>query len=263
MGYSFAAGTTDGPGAFDFAQGTTTGNPFWNMVRNFLAKPTNEDLACHAPKPILLATGRATFPFQWQPRIVPTQLFQIGDVIMTALPGEFTTMSGRRVRTAVQDAALQAGHPQKVKVILCGLSNIYTSYIATPEEYQKQRYEAASTIFGPHTLTIYLQQFQLLTQAMIRDEAVSSGPPPPVLDGKVISFQPPVVFDGSPFGKHFGSVTLQPNEHYSLGERVIVHFVSANPRNNLKHENTYFTVERLIDDDQWEVVATDASWDTK
>ena len=29
LGYSFAAGTTDGPGAFDFTQATTTDNEFW------------------------------------------------------------------------------------------------------------------------------------------------------------------------------------------------------------------------------------------
>lgn len=60
MGYSFAAGTTDGPGSFAFEQGTTTSNPLWNMVRNFLAKPTDEDVRCHAAKPILLATGRVS-----------------------------------------------------------------------------------------------------------------------------------------------------------------------------------------------------------
>lgn len=60
MGYSFAAGTTDGPGSFAFEQGTTTSNPFWNTVRNFLAKPTDEDIRCHDAKPILLATGRVS-----------------------------------------------------------------------------------------------------------------------------------------------------------------------------------------------------------
>ena len=58
MGYSFAAGTTDGPGAFDFRQGTTTDNPLWNIARDFLAEPTPEDIQCQSPKPILLATGR-------------------------------------------------------------------------------------------------------------------------------------------------------------------------------------------------------------
>lgn len=86
---------------------------------------------------------------------------QIGDVILAAVPGEFTTMSGRRLRQSVRNAILQAGG-EDVQVILAGLSNMYTSYVATPEEYQAQRYEAASTIFGPHTLTIYTDQYQYL-----------------------------------------------------------------------------------------------------
>lgn len=61
MGYSFAAGTTDGAGAFNFSQGTTSGNPIWDSVRDLLAIPTQEDIDCHAPKPILLMTGRVCF----------------------------------------------------------------------------------------------------------------------------------------------------------------------------------------------------------
>jgi neutral ceramidase len=61
MGYSFAAGTTDGPGMFNFAQGTTTSNPFWNKVRDFLSEPTPEEIACQRPKPILLNTGMSAF----------------------------------------------------------------------------------------------------------------------------------------------------------------------------------------------------------
>lgn len=34
--------------------------------------------------------------------------------------------------------------------------------------FQIQRYEGASTIYGPHTLTIYLRQYQELVQAAIR-----------------------------------------------------------------------------------------------
>lgn len=60
MGYSFAAGTTDGPGAFNFSQGTTSGNPIWDSIRDLLAVPTEEDIKCQAPKPILLATGRVS-----------------------------------------------------------------------------------------------------------------------------------------------------------------------------------------------------------
>lgn len=42
---------------FGFTQGITTDNPFWNRVRDFLSEPTQEEIDCQAPKPILLNTG--------------------------------------------------------------------------------------------------------------------------------------------------------------------------------------------------------------
>lgn len=44
-----------------------------------------------------------------------------------------------------------------VHVVIAGLTNTYSSYITTFEEYGVQRYEGASTIFGPHTLDAYIQ----------------------------------------------------------------------------------------------------------
>ena len=64
MGYSFAAGTTDGPGDFNFIQGDNNTNPFWNFISNILKKPTEEQVACHAPKPILLDTGEIGKPYK-------------------------------------------------------------------------------------------------------------------------------------------------------------------------------------------------------
>ncbi|XP_055710331.1 neutral ceramidase-like [Phlebotomus papatasi] len=263
MGYSFAAGTTDGPGAFDFHQGTTSDNPLWNVVRDFIAEPTKGDIECHHPKPILLATGRATFPYDWQPKVVATQLLRIGDTILVAAPGEFTTMSGRRLRNSVRNAALQA-HEKDVKVIICGLSNMYTSYVATPEEYTSQRYEGASTLFGPHTLTIYLDQFSKLVQSMLSEEEVDPGPEPAHLEDKnLLTLQTGVLYDGHPYGHDFGTVKVQPKPRYIPGQTVRVVFIAANPRNNLLHEDTFLRVERLDEArNEWRTVATDANWET-
>lgn len=57
MGYSFAAGTTDGVGEMNFRQGTGRSSPLWDMVRDFIFKPALEDIKCHHPKPILINTG--------------------------------------------------------------------------------------------------------------------------------------------------------------------------------------------------------------
>ncbi|XP_005183819.1 neutral ceramidase [Musca domestica] len=262
MGYSFAAGTTDGPGAFGFEQGTLTDNPMWNLVRDFIVPPTQDDIACHSPKPILLATGRATFPYEWQPKIVPAQECHIGDLVMAAVPGEFTTMAGRRLRNKVRAVAAATGG-KDVDVILAGLSNVYSSYITTPEEYQAQRYEAASTIFGPNTHTIYMDVFERLTKALFRGETVEPGPQPPYMNDRMLSMNTGVIFDGHPLDKDFGYVKQQPLKHYKINDTVVVTFVAGNPRNNLFHEKTYLTVERKINEERWKVVHTDASWDTR
>lgn len=59
---------------------------------------------------------------------------------MVGVPGEFTTMSGRRLRAAVWGTLLEGGMPKNSRVVIAGLSNVYSDYIATFEEYQEQRY---------------------------------------------------------------------------------------------------------------------------
>ncbi|XP_076396193.1 neutral ceramidase isoform X4 [Megachile rotundata] len=263
MGYSFAAGTIDGPGSFAFEQGTTTDNPLWNTVRNLLASPTAEDVKCHEPKPILLATGRMTLPYEWQPKIVATQVALIGNVVIAGVPGEFTTMSGRRLREAIKTVMNDASNDE-TSVIVAGLCNTYSDYVTTPEEYQIQRYEGASTIFGPHTLTIYLKLYQELVTAAIMKRDVEPGPSPPDLrKHTLLSFVTPVLFDTPKWGRNFGDCIQQPQKIALPGDVVTAVFISGHPRNNLMTESTFLTIERLGDDEVWIPVATDASWETK
>lgn len=263
MGYSFAAGTIDGPGSFSFRQGTTSANPMWNVVRNLLATPTNEDIKCHGAKPILLATGHMSLPYEWQPKIVATQVALIGNVVIAGVPGEFTTMSGRRLREAIKTVMNDASDDE-TSVIVAGLCNTYSDYVTTPEEYQIQRYEGASTIFGPHTLTIYLKQYQELVTAAILKKDVESGPTPVDLRKKtLVSFVTPVLYDTPIWGKNFGDCIKQPQKLARPGDIVTAVFVSGHPRNNLMTESSFLTIERLGVDEVWLPVATDANWETK
>lgn len=268
MGYSFAAGTVDGPGAFDFKQGTTSGNVFWNLVRDFIAKPNKELIECQAPKPILLATGLMNFPYQWQPTILPTQIIRIGNVLLAGVPAEFTTMSGRRMKELLKseaDQLLGAGTEPETKVVLAGLSNAYSSYVTTHEEYQVQRYEGASTIFGPHTLEAYMNQYSRLLKGLLTGCQLPAGPDPPNLLKKQLSLRPGVVYDGCPLHKAFGDVLCQPQEINQPGMTVSATFIAGHPRNNLMLESTYGTIERRVNDqeNEWKIIATDASIETK
>ncbi|XP_042764631.1 neutral ceramidase isoform X3 [Panthera leo] len=170
LGYSFAAGTIDGFGSLNFTQGTTVGDPFWDTLRDqLLGKPSEEIKRCHKPKPILLHTGELTKPHPWHPDIVDVQMITVGSLAIIAIPGEFTTMSGRRLREAVQAEFATYGM-QNMTAVISGLCNVYTHYITTFEEYQAQRYEAASTIYGPHTLSAYIQLFRALAKAIATGE---------------------------------------------------------------------------------------------
>ncbi|XP_054155044.1 uncharacterized protein LOC128953578 [Oppia nitens] len=264
LGYSFAAGTTDGEGAKFFHQGTHKGEEpkLWDFVRDLIKDPSKEQVDCQSPKAILLDVGEMKFPFDWTPDIEPTQLLRIGDVVIAAVPGEFTTMSGRRLRAAVQKTFASNG--QQVQVTIAGLANSYSNYVATYEEYQIQRYEGGSTMYGPHTLQAYIQQYVTLATNMAKQTRVAPGPEMPNLLSKEITLKPGVVLDAAKAGHKFGDVLVQPQSTYHTGSQVKVTFVGAHPRNNLKLESTYLTVERLNQNtNQWEVIATDANWETK
>lgn len=256
MGFAFAAGTTDGPGAFDFTQGDDKGNPFWKLVRNVLKAPSKEQVKCQHPKPILLDTGEMKIPYDWAPSILPVQILRIGQLVILNVPGEFTTMAGRRLRDAIKMSLISGGGGQfnsNVHIVIAGLTNTYSQYVTTFEEYQVQRYEGASTLYGPHTLSAYIQEFKKLAAALIIGQTVMPGPPPPDLLDKQISLLPPVVVDATPLGVKFGDVKtdVPQNSTFKRGDMVAVTFWSACPRNDLMTEGTFALVELLQGQNTW------------
>uniref|UniRef100_A0A8C3MSL8 Neutral ceramidase n=1 Tax=Geospiza parvula TaxID=87175 RepID=A0A8C3MSL8_GEOPR len=268
LGHSFAAGTIDGVGAFNFTQGSVEGDPFWDQIRDqLLGEPSNETKACHKPKPILFNTGEMTWPHPWHPDIVDVQIAAIGSLAILAVPGEFTTMSGRRLREAVQSEFDSHGTPG-MNVVIAGLCNVYTHYISTYEEYQLQRYEAASTIYGPHTLSAYIQLYRGLAKAIALNgtRELSPGPEPPFFNVTSLTLLPSLSTESAPAGKTFGDVLEEVRQEYRevRGEVAEVTFVGANPRNSAENTHNFLTVERYSNiSSSWRVVLNDASWDTR
>lgn len=279
LGYSFAAGTSDGPGVFDFTQhdgDPSNTSPVWKVVSNFLKKPSDEQIACQGDKPILLDVGEVQKPYAWTPNVVDVQVFRVGQFFAIISPGEASTMAGRRWKQAVQNesAALfqtdyirQPNHSPDPVVVIGGPANSYTHYITTQEEYAIQRYEGASTLYGPHTLAAYINV--TLKHLPFLDAAATSPPPqpresfPPDNRNRSLSFITGVVRDGTPIGKVFGEVTQDVSSFYRVGNHITATFVGANPRNNLRLEKTYVAVEKWDTSRlpfTWKTVRTDADW---
>ncbi|KAI0164390.1 Neutral/alkaline nonlysosomal ceramidase [Hypoxylon sp. FL1284] len=255
LGYSFAAGTSDGPGAFDFTQhGSNSSNtsPLWRLVGGLLKAPTEAQAACHGPKPILLDVGEVYSPYQWTPNVVDVQVLRVGQLAVVVSPGEATTMAGRRWKHAVAAEiearfAEESGAEMPV-VVLGGPANSYTHYITTEEEYGIQRYEGASTLYGPHTLAAYINV--TLSWIPYLSSSASSRPPmgpePPDNSNRSLSFIPHVIRDAPPLFKKFGDVKQDVEEVYQRGARISATFVGANPRNDLRLERTYAAVEKFV-----------------
>ena len=127
LGYSFAAGTTDGPGAFDFTQGDSgkpDANPVWEVVKSLLRAPSAEQKKCQEPKPVLLDVGEMSEPYPWSPNIVDIQMLRMGQFVIIVSPSEVTTMAGRRWRKAVGDEVKNIIKEDPV-VVIGGPANSY------------------------------------------------------------------------------------------------------------------------------------------
>ncbi|KAF3852991.1 hypothetical protein F7725_013679 [Dissostichus mawsoni] len=271
---------------------THTGDPFWDRIRDALVGvPSNKTQACHHPKPILFNTGEMNWPLPWHPQIVDVQIITVGSVAVVAVPGEMTTMSGRRLREAVKQELQSEGAFRDLEVVIAGLSNIYTHYITTFEEYQVQRYEGASTIYGPHTLSAYLQKYRGLARAIAQDRVseLPVGPEPPFFTEKLFNLLPAPSIDRKPVNTSFGDVLQQVLPVYRPGMLS----PSRNPRNSgdivrttsalfivvtvcfpvlsnlvpvvCRYREIKFVTVEIHDNrtNTWEVVYTDASWENQ
>lgn len=257
IGMSMLAGTQDGEGigwqgisCLEFNQ--------LPVVRLMCALVTT---ACQGVKPIAIPTGNMK-PYPWTPNILPLQIFKIGQLIIAAVPFEITTMTGRRIKETIA----KQFSPDHI-IVLSTLANAYAGYVATQEEYQMQRYEGASTHFGPWTAALLQQELAQLAKALVSDTKVAPGPTPLDLSHSQIDLQPGVIFDDKPWGKQFGDLYQDVHQVYKPGETVKVVFWGAHPKNNYRIQNInrgFLAVQYLNPTTGvWETIRHDYDWDTE
>ncbi|OGT35487.1 MAG: hypothetical protein A3F11_05000 [Gammaproteobacteria bacterium RIFCSPHIGHO2_12_FULL_37_14] len=250
IGVSMLAGTQDGEGLG--RQGIKC-NDISRWLPHFICKQVTT--ACQGVKPIVLSTGTMK-PYPWTPNILPLQILQIGSVIIIAAPFELTTMTGRRLREAISKQ-----FPNET-IILSTLANAYAGYVTTNEEYQAQRYEGASTYFGPWTQAALQQEYTKLATALRHQIPVETGLSPPDLSHIQINLQPGVIVDSTPWNKHFGDLYQDAKKNYQAGETVKVIFWGAHPKNDYRIQDSFLAIQQL-ENGQWRTIKYDRDWDTE
>jgi neutral ceramidase len=175
-------------------------------------------------------------------------------------------MAGRRLREAIKTLLVGKGQLKADGVVvIAGLANTYADYVTTFEEYQEQRYEAGSTIFGPHTHAAYVQVMKQLATALADGKPAPAGVPCPDYTAKQVELLPGVLEDGTPLGKHFGDVVTDvAGANFTAGDVVFARFYAGCPRNDVRQEGTFSAVQRQDGaDGSWATVADDGDWETR
>ena len=105
---------------------------------------------------------------EWAPNVMPMQILILGRLAIVGVPTEPTTQAGRRIAESVG----QALRSRVDHVVVAGYCNGYAGYTTTHAEYQLQRYEGASTLFGQWSLAVMQTAYDEVARrlAVPRDE---------------------------------------------------------------------------------------------
>uniref|UniRef100_K3WG82 Neutral ceramidase n=1 Tax=Globisporangium ultimum (strain ATCC 200006 / CBS 805.95 / DAOM BR144) TaxID=431595 RepID=K3WG82_GLOUD len=242
IGVSMMGGTTfDGRGLDVIPEGVK-----WGAYPKLTTIPQLQGF--QKEKPVFFPTARCGL----SPTILPLQLFFIADCLaIAAVPFEVTTMAGRRLRASLDSVFKELGYSDVYEPVISGLSNAYCGYLTTREEYAVQRYEGASTHFGPNQLCATSQQFEILAHIVCnssRKVEFETLPPPRVNGVGVLDYNFPVLHDGLMNNTPYGHVVPGADvmKEYRPGATATVSFHAAHPKNNLRTQGTFLEVHRWI-----------------
>ncbi len=199
--------------------------------------------------------------------IQPLQILTIGELAIVGLPFECTTMQARRTRAVLEETLAPAGIE---KVVLSTLTNSYSQYVTTREEYAAQNYEGSTVLFGAWSGAALTQELDTICKDLINGLVSKPGPTPEDLSAALIiktsAATTGVVRDAGDFGK----VITDVNSCYTQGETVRTVFQGAALRNvpELRRKGqlsnyypdgySYMEVQKKQADGSWITVATEA-----
>ena len=123
------------------------------------------------------------------PVVLPVQIFLLGSIAIVGVPGEITTIAGKRIEKLIKEKLVDCGVD---KVILSSFANSYMGYITTQEEYDVQEYEGGHTVFGQWTLAAFETKFKELCEELVKskkERKIDKALLPPVFSEKELKLR--------------------------------------------------------------------------
>jgi neutral ceramidase len=180
------------------------------------------------------------------PGTQPVGVMRLGPLAITALPSEVTKQMGLRIRAAVKEASGGAYE----RVVLSGLTNGYSSYTATPEEYDACHYEGSFTLFGRRQGPLYRDVLLKVSKALLEGAEYAGDPEPPyrVVGGEQMPEPGPTPDAGTP--------VEQPAQSVVRYGRATFSWNGGHPAIDAPRAGRLVTTQRL-GKRRWRRVATD------
>lgn len=164
---------------------------------------------CHTWKRQALDFLQDLIPTRDFPTSLTLQALRINDLLLVTVPGEITTDLGQRLKQVLLQTLQNTGQ-EPTRVAVVGLANQYVSYFTTPEEYDLQHYEGASTLYGPASGLLVMAQLIRLVDELSRPGPVPVIPPQWRFDpGPKVPLLPAAV----PLRAAREARRLEPNRH--------------------------------------------------
>jgi neutral ceramidase len=250
---AFAGALPDGPTGWRFMGSER--NPVLDTVSRqaiYRVSPRLRD--SQSPKSLAGPVSLLNRVVPFGQEVLPIQLVRIGSLYLLCLPFEVTVVAGLRLRRTV--AGVVGTDVDRVLVV--GYSNAYGHYLTTPEEYDAQMYEGASTLFGRWQLPAVQQTAATLATAMRDGQRIEAGAPAPDLSAR---------------RRHLPARPGpdEPHSQRELGEQLtfawdgdtaVAEFVGVHPANDPRRGGTYFEVQKR-EGLYWRRVADDGDWSTR
>jgi neutral ceramidase len=181
------------------------------------------------------------------PGTQPVTVMRVGPLAITAFPSEITKQMGMRIRNAVQGATGDAFSD----VVMSGLTNGYSSYTSTPEEYDACHYEGSFTLFGRRQGALYRETAVAIAKALADGADYASDPEPAYRADSTGSYPEP---EPTPDA---GAAVKQPEKSLVRYGRATFSWNGGHPAIDAPPGRRLVTTQRQGRKGRWKRVTTD------